>query len=490
MVKLLFYTHIQSGTSDLLSGLTVNDMASALSSSSTNKLLTNPPATFTADTSNIGMGPSQPQPTLTPSSNQTPSPQISRLGFQQTPIQQQPSLLQPTPLQPTQTQSQPLQPAQKVPLQPSLTSTLQQSTFMQNSSLQPSKYTAPPKQTPGAISTGTGMQSRYTPPAVRSQQAAGGSSGLGDTGLFTGRTGQTSQTGFGGSSGGSLGGILQPTNQMPQQSGLTGVSGLGSSDYRSSTLATSGSLFSGMQVGGGGGGGGYTPPSQVKRSMINSSSGGGGSGSSSGGIFSGMQQPVSSSNQPMQGGSGGGGLLQPLVPMQQQTGATRNVGNASAGWSSNIDTQLHQVNTLYGSAQPQSQATGAGWSSNIAGSSSMSSRPTAAGSEWSQNVAPGVNGMGIQPMQAGMGHPSMQSGVGMGQGNIGGVGATWSSNIAGGNTNMGYHGASVSPTATGPLMSGIGQPLVPQSLQPQQQFQTANKPAPGANPFADLNFLA
>ena len=79
---------------------------------------------------------------------------------------------------------------------------------------------------------------------------------------------------------------------------------------------------------------------------MNSSSVGGGGGSG-GGLFSGMQQPLSSSNQPMQGGSGGSGLLQPLIPIQQQTGGTQNVGNAiaSTGWSSNINTQ-HQVNTL------------------------------------------------------------------------------------------------------------------------------------------------
>ena len=72
---------------------------------------------------------------------------------------------------------------------------------------------------------------------------SGGGSGLGDFGLLTGGTGQTSQTGFGSGGGGS--GILQPTKP---QSGLSMMGG----NNNTSSVSTSGSLFSGMQTGGSG----------------------------------------------------------------------------------------------------------------------------------------------------------------------------------------------------------------------------------------------
>ena len=75
----------------------------------------------------------------------------------------------------------------------------------------------------------------------------------------------------------------------------------------------------------------------------------------------------------------------------------------------------------------QSQSQNAtGWSSNVAGGSSMSSGSAGtAGSGWSQNIA----GMGMQQMQTGMVPNQVQDGMGMGQGGMGGGGAMWSSNM-------------------------------------------------------------
>ena len=479
---------MQSGTSDLLSGLTVNDMASALSASPA----TPPTAKNTSPAVGMGMGPSSSNFGMEPSSsasNHTPSPQFSRPGgFQQTSSSQQQQPLQPTTLQPT--------PA------PTLQPTLPSVTPNSGSTLQPSKYAPSPKQTTLAnLSGGMGVQSRYTPPTMRSQQTAsvsGGGSGLGDFGLLTGGTGQTNQTGFGGGGGS---GILQPTK--PQ----SGPSMMGISDNRSS-MSTSGALFSGMQTGGTGGSS-FNPQMQGNRSMLNPSSGGSGTMSGAGntsGLFSGMQmnsnmqqqqQQQQFSNQSLQvgmggSGGGGGGLLQPLVPTQQQQqqpqpSSGQPIGNASTGWSSNINTQGPLSQASYGGGLQSQSQSATGWSSNIAGSSSMSSGSTGtAGSGWSQNIG----GMGMQPMQTGMGPTQMQGGMGMGQSSMGG-GATWSTTTSGGGANTGVAfqgGSTLPPTAANLMMGGTGQPLMPQTQQQQQT--AANRPAPGANPFADLSFLA
>ena len=341
---------------------------------------------------------------------------------------------------------------------------------------------------------------------MRSQQTGSmsgsvGGSGLGDFGLLTGGTGQTSQTGFGGGGGS---GILQPTK--PQ----SGLSMMGINDNTSS-VSTSGSLFSGMQTGGTGG---FNPQTQGNRSTLNPSYPGG-SGTMSGagntsGLFSGMQmnntqqQQQRFSNQSMQqggmggsGAGGGGGLLQPMVPTQQQQqpqpSSGQPIGNASTGWSSNINTQSSGPSqTLYGGGVQQSQSQSArGWSSNIAGNSNMSS-----GSAGIAGSGQNMGGMRMQPMQIGMGPTQMQGGMGMGQGGMGG-GATWSTNnISGGgaaNTGVAFQGGSnLPPTAASLMMGGgTGQPLMPQAQQPQhQQTAAANKPALGANSFADLSFLA
>ena len=295
-------------------------------------------------------------------------------------------------------------------------------------------------------------------------------------GGFTGATGPPSQTGFGDGGGGSSG-ILQPAT-APQQSSLSGMANFGSNNYSRTS-----SLFSGMQSGSGG----FTPPSQANQPMMMSSSSGAGSGSGGTSLFGGMQVNNMQANQ---GGGVGGGMLQPLAPMQQQPTSTQSIGSASTGWSPNINKRQHQMNSAYSASQPQSQPAGGGWSSNIAGGSSMVGSGTAGGGGWSQNIAQGGSGMGMQRMPTGMGHSQMQSGMGIGQGSFGGGGATWSTNITGGGRNTGYPGASAPPTAAGLMMGGMGQPLVSQSLQPQQQQQqTSSKPAPGANPFADLSFL-
>ena len=187
-------------------------------------------------------------------------------------------------------------------------------------------------------------------------------------------------------------------------------------------------------------------------------------------------------NQSMQGGGGGisgRGLLQPLAltqPQQQQSNtASQRLGNASTGWSSNIDSQSHQGlggmgnnQTIFpyggGGAQSHNQPAGGSWSSNIAtGSSNSKGSGTGVGG-WSQGIAqraPGTgmghsqmqSGMGMQQMQGGsgmgqssmqmqggmgMGHTQMQGGMGMGRQGGGGP-ASWSSNIAGGgNIGGGY----------------------------------------------------
>jgi hypothetical protein len=190
-------------------------------------------------------------------------------------------------------------------------------------------------------------------------------------------------------------------------------------------------------------------------------------------------------------GGGGGGLLQPLAPTQQQQpqpqpSSGQPIGNASTGWSSNIGSQSSgSSQTLYGGGVQSQSQSARGWSSNIANMSSGSTGMAGSG----QNIG----GMGMQPMQTGMGATQMQGGMGMGQGGMGG-GATWSTNIlSGGSANTGVafqSGSNLAPTAAGLMMGGTGQPLMPQAQQQPQQTAAANKPAPGANPFADLSFLA
>ena len=446
---------VQSGASDLLSGLTVGDMASALSSRS-------PPTAsgigIEQSISSFGMG-----PTSYSASNHTHTFQ------QQASPHQQP--LQPTSLQSTPTPS----------LQPSMTSS--------GTVLQPSKYTPTSKQTLlGGVSGGTSVRSGYTPPSVRPQQAVGASSfGLGDLSLLAGGgAGQTSQTGF---SGGESG-ILQPNKA---QSGLTGPSMMESRNLAS----TVNSLFSGMQTGGYGASAGVTPQAQINRSMLTSSTGGNGSigrgGGDNSGLFSGMQmnntQHQQSLNQSLQGSSGG--MLKPLVPTQQTNSHQQPIGNASTGWSSNISTQRLLNPTPYVGSGVQSQSQIAtGWSSDIAlGGSSLSLGSATTGSGWSQNLS----GMGMQPIQTGMGYNQIQGGIGMGHSDMGG-GGTWSSSIAGGggaNSGVAFHGGSSVPAAASLMMGGTSRPLLPiqQQQQPHQQPST-NQLAPGANPFADLSFLA
>ena len=418
----------------------MNDMASALSTTPPSSK----PTSSTTGVSGGGTGMSLlSSSSSAPGSNLSTSPQLSRPGFQQ-----------PTP---------PPRPTKVPTHQPTLSP--MSSSFTHSSTLQPSKYTPPPaKQTSMGMASGTGIGPGYTPPTVRSQQPMSANSGLGDMGLFTGGTGQTSQTG-----------LLQP--MMATQSNFSGMSSLGNESSNRNT-APSNSLFSGMQTGGGG----FNPPSQVKRSTPSSGMNG------SSGLFTGMQVNSSQPAGPSMsgaGGIGGGGILQPLVPTQQQPSNAQSIGS---GWSSNINTQPagSQMNSsMYGGAQPQNQAIG-GWSSNVAGNTNNSLNPGGGGGGWSQNIGGGSAGMGMQ--QVGMGHTPMQSGMGMGQSTYN-SGASWSTNIAGGSGNTGFSGSSAPPTAVGLMMGGMGQPLVPQTIQPSQQ-QTANKPAPGANPFADLNFLA
>ena len=149
-------------------------------------------------------------------------------------------------------------------------------------------------------------------------------------------------------------------------------------------------------------------------------------------------------------------LAPPLIPTQPQQQDSINTG---MGWSSTIQGQNPHSTNIQGSFETHGQSTQSlmGWSSNIAARPQPQAASSATG--WSQNIGT------TQPQG---------SGTGMGMGWTGGM--------------QGIGGSQ--PTAAS-VMIGVGQPLVPQNTSSvARQPSPQQHPAPGANPFADLNFLS
>ena len=373
------------------------------------------------------------------------------------------------------------------------------------------------------LSTTSSLTTSYTPPPLRPQKTATSGSGLGDLDLLSsqpssnlGNMQPQSSTGASWSSN-----IMAPTSST----GPTGLSGFGNSS--SSQMASgSGSLFSGMQVNP------VPGPSQLNPIPMQPSSG-----------SLPMQQQMSGGNfmtptppqghmtpTPPQGhmttatnqnAYGSMGMAQTLIPTPAQHGSGGSLGNAGSGWSSNIQTQSPQsgLNTQPQAAHMHSQNP-TDWSSGMAANSRGSQLSGSnIGAGWSSNI-PGQGtqgGVGMRQMQ----NPSTNwsSGIQTGQGvnnqqhgsfsaaaqgmapqqlsgsSAGGMGG-WPDNIQGGGSYSGGLQATNPPMAANLMMGGGQQTgMVPQNtsmLQPQQasvQFP-GSKPAPGANPFADLSFLS
>lgn len=306
--------------------------------------------------------------------------------------------------------------------------------------LKPTPASQPQPQPLTLTSTTPSASASYMPPPLQPQKAS-----MGVPSSHSGAP-TAANTGAGWSSN-----MVAQHTGTPGMTGLTGISssvGSSSSDgifngMQMGTPLQPQPLFSGMNIGG------ATYPAVQNRPPLSS--------------FQAPPPPVASnlSQGTLTAPTHQFGIGEPLMPTQAQ-GAS--FGNAQTSWSPNI-ANVQTQGTLPGSEMQNATR----WSSNIAGSSQM---PSISG--WSSNIAGSGSGMGQGQMQF------QGSGTGMGMG-------------------MGLQMTQTQPTAATVLMGG-GQPLMPQNIsavqqpQPYQQAQLAgsqfsSRPAPGANPFADLSFL-
>ena len=430
--------HIMQGTTDLLAGLSINDMAASLSDKTSSSLSPTPPAPLV--------------PTQSVPSSQQSSGKVINFGNQSPLLNSQ---TQPSP----SLSSHPLQPLQptssNVPLQPLNTDSSGSTGYTpplsqrgvstrQTGLTGNTGYMAPPLQPQATGKTGLTGKSGYMAPPLQPQAT-------GQTGL-TGNTGYTARP-------------LQP--QATGQTGLTGKTGYTARPLQPQAPANNtATLFSGMQ--GSSPISSHTQPSQsgilqpTRNDMFDSTHGTSNTGythqsQGTGSLFGGMQ--INSSPSGM---ATGGVNQQPLVPSPAPSKSS-----SLTGWSSSVvgSGSLQNTNSLGYNNNAQSvtntPSSVQGWSSNIA--------PTG-GTGWSQGMGSGLGQQQNYGTGPGMGQPQY-SGMESGQQQYAGM--NWSSNV--------HPGGQGTPTVT--VMGQNTQPLQPQSRN------TTNKPAPGANPFADLSFL-
>lgn len=242
--------------------------------------------------------------------------------------------------------------------------------------------------------------------------------------------------------------------------------------------------------------------------------------------------------------TGPGGLGQPLVPIQSGSAGESSAQKIpSAGWSTGIQGSGDRtgmgmgqnwntnVVNLQGSSGTHHQTQNASWSSSYSGMGSGNVNGSVSGSAWSQGMQggmgqqygqtnssmgmnqQGMSSMGMTPNQqtqfgsnnAGVGvnqqipsgynvgvRPNLQQqtqssySMGMNQQSNFGTGMNWSNIQTQQPVNVIMGGAQ-------PLLSAPGRGggmSAGHTQQPGQGGVNSNKPAPSANPFADLNFLS
>ena len=386
-----------------------------------------------------------------------------------------------------------------------------------------SQSTLTKQPSPSATHKPKSLQSTYQAPPVMQPSKA-------DSGLMPGSENKTGLTGIGVSSSQSIG-MLKPTAVNSAKTGSILSPNILSNSSSPSVDQGLSSIFNGTTVD-------SKSPKSARQNPP--------------GIFGGMSMnqiptiPLGGMlNQQSGGGmgSGSGGLGPPLVPTQTNNSSSLPLSgssNTGTGWSTGIGMgpgQNQNVNTGMDSRGTQEAQSfqASGWSGNIGGMARNSANlGSNSASGWSPNIGTrrvdasqqiGTGSMGMNPQQIGqqnrygMGidpQQHSQYGSGMKQHNSG---ANWSSNIQPqqssqpvGGTNFisggsqplvpspapgglagGYQPLIPSPAPGG--LAGGSQPLIPSPAPGGLAVSIAsgtnlNKPAPGANPFADLSFLS